>query len=139
MNAQDFEEKLKKMAKPGFDTLKHQEMLANSISKAKNRSILSWWWLVIPLYLIAMLVMKSLFLPNTSLLSNLHDLAAKQKFLAVIFFLILPVLIIILNFASIRKVFYMSGNPKVVKFLPVVWPNILMIVLSILVLLIYSL
>jgi hypothetical protein len=119
--------------------LKHQDMLAKAIANAKDKTVVSWWWLIIPLYIISMLLMKSLFMSNTTLISNLHDLTTKQKFVTYIFFLILPIFIILLNIISIKKVYYLSGNPKSFIFLKVVWLNIIMILFSILILIIFSL
>ena len=139
MNTQDFEENLKQMTKPEVDQLKHQDMLAKAVTNAKDRSVISWWWLSIPIYLITMLLMKSFYVPETSLISNLHDLTTKQKLLSVIFFFIIPVVFIVINFISIRKVHILCGNPKTFSFLLTVWFNILMIFLSVIVLIIYSL
>jgi hypothetical protein len=135
----DFEEKLVQMTKPEVNQLKHQDMLAKAIANAKDKTVVSWWWLIIPLYIISMLLMKSLFMSNTTLISNLHDLTTKQKFVTYIFFLILPIFIILLNIISIKKVYYLSGNPKSFIFLKVVWLNIIMILFSILILIIFSL
>jgi hypothetical protein len=139
MNEQKFEEKLKLMTKPEIDQLKHQELLAKAITSAKDKSILSWWWLAVPLYLIAVLLMKSFFLSDTSLISNMHDLTAEQNLLSVIFFLLLPVIIIVINSISIRKVYFLTGRPALINFITIVWLNVLMIFFSILVLIIYSL
>ncbi len=59
MEMKNFEDKLFHMTKPEVSQLKHQDMLANAITKAKDKSVLSWWWLSIPLYLITTLLMKS--------------------------------------------------------------------------------
>ena len=133
MKKEDFEDKLVQMTKPEVNQLKHQDMLAKAIANAKDKTVLSWWWLIIPLYVILMLFMKSLFLPNTTLLSNIHDLMTRQKFVTYIFFLILPIFFILLNIISIRKVYYLSGDLKSV------WLNILMILFSILILIVFSL
>ncbi len=139
MEKEDFEEKLVQMTKPEVNQLKHQDMLAKAIANAKDKTVLSWWWLVIPLYVISMLLMKTLFMPDTTLISNIHDLTTRQKFVTWIFFLILPVFFILLNLISIRKVYHLSGNPKSFIFLKAVWPNIIMILFSILILIIFSL
>jgi hypothetical protein len=139
MNTQDFEEKLKQMTKPEVDHLKHEEMLGNAIANAKDKSVVSWWWLAIPLYIIAMLWMKSVYIPETSLISGIHNFIAEQKFMSVTLFLVLPVIFIILNFLSIRKIYFLSGSPKTLKFIGIVWFNVLMIFLCILLLIIYSL
>ena len=136
---ENFEEKLTQMTKPGVTQLKHQDMLANAIIKAKDKSVLSWWWLSIPLYIIAALLMKSVFMPHTTLISNLQELVNKEKYSSILFFLILPFVFIVINFISIRKIYFLSGSPKKIIFLQKVWFNVLIIICSILILLIYSL
>lgn len=138
MEMKNFEEKLLKMSKPEVSQLKHQEMLANAITKAKDKSVLSWWWLSIPLYLIATLLMKSFFMPSTTLMSNLHDLSSKEKYSSGLFFVVLPVVFIVINFMSIRKIYFLSGSPKSINFMQAVWFNFLIIIASILILIIYS-
>jgi hypothetical protein len=138
MEIQNFEEKLVKMTKPEVIQLRHQEMLANAISSAKDRSVVNWWWLSIPLYIIAALFMKTAFMPDTTLISNIHEFTDKEKYSSFFFFLILPAISIIINLISIRKIYFLSGSPKEMKFLEVVWYNILMIIISVLILIIYS-
>ena len=139
MDTKNFEEKLSQMTKPAVNQLKHQEMLSNAVSNAKDKSVVSWWWLSIPIYLIAMLLMKSIYMPGTTLISNIHNLTKEQKIPSVILFLVLPVVFILINFFSIRKVFLLSGSPKYLNFLKTIWFNLIMILFSILILLIYSL
>lgn len=136
---ENFEEKLIQMTKPQVTQLKHQDMLANAITKAKDKSVLSWWWLSIPIYLIAALFIKTLFMPNTTLISNIHDLTNKEKYSSLLFFLILPIFFIIINSISIRRIFFLSGSPKTLSFLRSVWFNFLIIIASVIILLIYSL
>ncbi len=137
MEKDDFEEKLIRMTKPEVNQLKHQDMLARAIANAKDKTVLSWWWLIIPLYIISMFFMKSLFMPNASLHSSILDFAKRQRFLAYTFFLILPMVFILINIISIRKVFILSGSPRSIVFLKPVWLNVIMIIFSILVLIIY--
>jgi hypothetical protein len=139
MEMENFEDKLSQITKPEVSQLKHQDMLANDIIKAKDKSVLSWWWLSIPLYIIAALLMKSAFMPHTTLISNLHDLTSRDKYSSLLFFLVLPLIFIAINLISIRKIYFLSGSPKTISFLKTIWFNILMIVCSILILIIYSL
>ena len=136
---QNFEQKLTQMTKPEVTHLKHQDMLASAITKAKDKSVISWWWLSIPLYLIATLLMKSIYMPQTTLFSNIHDFTSKELYSSVLFFIVLPIVFIVINFISIRNIYFLSGNPKSLNLLKTAWFNVLMIILSILVLIIYSL
>jgi hypothetical protein len=139
MKMENFEEKLIKMTKPEVTHLKHEDMLAHAITKAKDKSVISWWWLSIPLYLIATLLMKTIFMPQTTLLLNIHDFTTREIYSSVLFFLVLPIVFIVINFISIRNIYFLSGSPKSIDFLRTAWFNVLMILFSILILIIYSL
>ena len=110
METQDFEKKLSEMTKPEMPQLKHENMLANAIINARDKSVVSWWWLSVPVFIILMLMMKSTFMPVTTLISNMHELESSQKYMSLIFFLISPVVLIIINVASIMKIYLLSGN-----------------------------
>jgi len=138
MEEQNFEKNLSEMTKPKITHLKHEDMLANAIINAKDKSVVSLWWLSIPVFITLMLIMKVLYMPGSSLISNMHDLAIRQKFISLIFFLVVPILLIIFNLFSIRKVYFLSGSPKSINFLEIVLSNVLIIVLSVLILIIYS-
>jgi hypothetical protein len=127
------------VTKPEIQGLKHEAMLADAIINAKDKSVVSWWWLSVPVFIILMLMMKSTFMPGTTLISNMHELESNQKYMSLIFFLISPLILIIINAFSIRKIYFLSGNPKSINFLGTIWVNILIITFSILILIIYSL
>lgn len=139
MRMEKFEKTLYEMTKPEVSQLKHQDMLANAITKAKEKSALSWWWLSIPFYILAVLLMKSFFMSSTTLMSNLDDLLDSQKYISVLFFLVLPIVFMVINFTSVRRIYLLSGRPKSIKFMKTVWFNVLVIVASVLILIIYSL
>jgi hypothetical protein len=139
MEKENFEKKLKDMIKPEIKGLKHEAMLADAIINAKDKSVVSWWWLSVPVFIILMLMMKSTFMPGTTLISNMHELESSQKYMSIIFFLISPLILIILNAFSIRKIYFLSGSPKSINFLGTIWVNILIIALSVLIIIIYLL
>ena len=139
METQNFENKLKEMEKPEIHNLKHEDILSRAIINAKDKSVVSWWWLSVPVFIILMLMMKSTFMPGTTLISNMHELESGQKFISVAFFLISPLILIIINALTIRKIHFLSGSPKSLNFLEAVWFNILIIVVAALIVLIYSL
>jgi len=134
---QNFEKELIQMTKPDITELKHGDMLSNAIIKGKDRSVVSWWWISIPLYIIVILLMKSLYFPHTTFLSNLHELINKEGFISVILFLIIPVVFMLINFISIRKIYILSGSPAVMHFLGRVWNHVLILLFSIVIILIY--
>jgi hypothetical protein len=139
MEKQYFEKRLKDITKPDIKELKHENMLADAIINAKDKSVVSWWWLSVPLFIILMMLMKSIYMPGTTLITNIHELAGREKYMSLVFFLISPVVFIIVNVFSIRKIYFLSGSPKSMNFLEIIWFNILIIALSVLILLIYSL
>jgi hypothetical protein len=112
MEMQNFEKKLIQMTKPEVSELKHLEMLSNAIGKAKDKSVLSWWWISIPLYIIATLLMKTIFMPGTSLISNISEMTVRERNSSILFFLIVPIVFIIINFISIRKIYFLSQDLK---------------------------
>jgi len=59
--------------------------------------------------------------------------------MSLIFFLISPVIMIIINALTIKKIHFLSGSPKSIIFLEKIWFNALIIALSVLILIIYSL
>jgi hypothetical protein len=137
MEKEEFEKELTQMTKPEVSQLKHQEMLAKAIAKSKDKTVLSLWWLIIPLYIILALLMKSLFMPDATLSSGIHDLTIRQRFVSYAFFLISPLVLILINAISVRKVYTLSGRPKPISFLKTIWLNILIIIFSILILIVY--
>ena len=139
MKKQNFEKELSEMKKPVITELKHEAILSDAIINAKDKSVVSWWWLSISLFIILMLLMKSFYMPGSTLLSGLHELAVSHKYVSFIFFLISPIILILVNILTIRKIYFLSGSPRLLNFLWIVWFNIVIIVLSAMVLLIYSL
>ena len=139
MEPKEFETLLQQITKPKVGNLKHQDMLANAITSAKDKSALSWWCLCIPLYIIAMFVMKSFYDPRRSLLANLHEQMMKEKYSSIIAFIIVPIVFIAINLGSIRKVYFLSGNPATHHLLRLVWHNVLVILLALFAISIYLL
>jgi hypothetical protein len=136
MELVNFEERLEQMTKPEISQLNHQDMLAKALLSAKDKSAVSWWWLCVPLYIIAALLMKS-FYTHTRLLSNIHEMRVHQKYMSLLFFVLVPVAFMVVNLLTIRRIYFLSGSPKRVTFLLMVWFNVLMIILSLFLLIIY--
>jgi hypothetical protein len=134
---EEFDEILDKMSKPQISGLKHQEMLSDAVIKARERSVLSWWWISIPVYLIAALLMKTVFMPGTSFYSNLHAMASGNRFLSILLFLVIPAIIIVVNLFHIRKIYSLTGNPGSATFFRIAWFNLLAVAASAVIILIY--
>ena len=134
---EDFEKILNDMTKPQVSQLRHQEMLTDAITKAKERSLISWWWIALPLYLLAALLMKSMYMPETTLKSNLHEFKGMNGIASILMFLVLPVIIIIINLFSIRQIHRISKNLGLNILFRTVWFNLLLFLMSVAVILIY--
>jgi len=139
METQDFEKTLLEMSKPEVNKLKHQEILSEAIARAKNKSVLSWWWISIPVFIFATLLMKSFFFPGSSFLSNFRELRDMDKLGGLMLFGIIPGILIIFNLISIRKIYILSGNPGLKDLLKTTWFNTFIIIISLFILLVYSL
>jgi hypothetical protein len=139
MEMENFEEKLIKMTKPEISQLKHQDMLEKAIINARDKSVVSLWWLCIPIYLVAALIMKSIYIPKISFISTFHELIDNQGYMAVLLFIVLPAILIIINLLTIRQLFYLYGNTKAFVFIKTVKAQVLIIILSLLILIIYFL
>jgi hypothetical protein len=139
MEKDNFEMKLNEMTKPDIPHMKHEDMLSKAIINAEDKSVLSLWWLSVPAFVILMLLMKSIYMPGTTLISNMKEMAVQNRFASIIFFLISPLALIIINILSIRKIYFLSGSPKSASFLQTVWLNIMVILFALVVLIMYLL
>lgn len=137
MEMEKFEETLNEISKPEVAALKHGELLARAIMQAKGKSVVSAWWLSIPVYMLAALLMKSLFMPHTTLRSNLHEFIVLQPFMAFFFFVAVPVTFIIIIGISVRKISLLSPGFGIKNILKLVWVQLLAMVASLLLLLAY--
>jgi hypothetical protein len=139
MKNDNFEMKLTEMTKPEIPHMKHEDMLGNAIVNAKDKSVVSLWWLSVPAFIVLMLVMKSVYMPGTTLVSNMKEMELQNNFVSIIFFLVSPAVLILINALSIRKIYFLSGSPKSATFLQAVWLNIMVIAFAVVVLIMYSL
>lgn len=139
MENENFSKMMEDMEKPEISELRHQDIIGKAVINARDKSVVSFWWLSIPIFIILMLLMKSVYMPGTTFLSNIHALSSGDKYMSLIFFLIIPVILIVINILTIKKIHFLSGNPEFLNFLQVVWSNVLIIVLSLMILIIYSL
>ena len=137
MEIKEFEDMITNMPKPELSHLRHQSLLLSALSKAKHKFTLSFWWIAIPLFVIAVTLMESLFFKGTrfytvfSALQIRHDLAYHLLFLA------LPLTLIVLNIISLRNYYKIHLSPQKMNFLRFLWPNLSIIIFSILVLIVY--
>jgi len=139
METENFGKKIQEMEKPDVKNLKHEELLADAIVNARGKSVVSWWWISIPLFILCMLLMKSAYNPGTTFISGIEDLKATDKYVSLLFFLIAPIVLIIVNVMTIRNIYLFSGKPKSVSFPVEIWFSVLNIALSVFILIIYIL
>jgi len=109
----------------------------NLISVLNDRSVLCLWWLSIPVYTIAVQYLKTRFLPYSTFYYNMHDLINRERYATLFLFLILPVILIIINSISIRKIYILSNHLNYSRLFWSIATNILLIIISILVILVY--
>ena len=115
------------------------QSLEQLISNSKDFAVVSLWWLSIPLFIVLMLFMKGAYIPGSAFVNDFHDFALREKSKSLIFFLISPLVIILINSFMIIKIRTLTGNPKSLSFLALAWPNFLIMMLCLTVLFIYSL
>jgi hypothetical protein len=134
METSEFEKKLHDMSKPEIDQLSHQNLVAHAISQAKDKSIVGLWWLAIPAFLIAMLWMKSTYMPQQCFFTILKETISGQPPLMEFIFYFVPVTLTVLNAWTIKKVNYLLGGPGIFKLFQAVGQNVVMILLALFIL-----
>ncbi|MBS1978702.1 MAG: hypothetical protein JST46_15130 [Bacteroidetes bacterium] len=128
-----FEESLEKLTKPRVNDLKHERVLTELIVSSRGRSVLAGWWLSIPLYITAALVMKTMYVEGSGMMDNLHQLKASSGTYW-IYMLVIPLGVMILNVRILMFQYRTSAAPSLPSLLGVYWYNTFMILISILLL-----
>jgi hypothetical protein len=139
METEKFEKEIREMEKPVVSHLKHEDLLADAIINAKGKTVVSWWWISIPLFVMAMLLMKSAYNPGTTFLSGIQELKSTDRYISLLVFLISPFIIIIVNALTIRNIYLLSGKPKSFSFSEEIWFSVVNIALAIFIIIIYVL
>ncbi len=135
----NFEEKLREMSKPEIKPLQHEALLAKALENARDQSVLSWWWLSVPLYILAALLMKVMYKPQPSFLLSIREITRGGGYFALLFFLVAPVVFIVVHFWNARRIYALLGRPALGDFVRMAWFNLLMMLLSICILIFYFL
>jgi hypothetical protein len=139
METDKFEERIRDMEKPEVSDLRHEDLLSVAIINARGKSVVSWWWISIPLFIILMLLMKSVYNPGTTFMSGINELKATDKYVSLLFFLLSPLVLIVVNAMTIREIYLLAGKPKAFSFSEEIWFCVLNIALAIFILIIYIL
>jgi hypothetical protein len=135
----NFKDKLTDMSKPEINDLRHEELLAKVITSARSKTTISFWWIIIPMYVIAAIVMKSFFVIHSTFRSNLRELTDKNGYFNYLIFIIMPIILIVTNLLSIKNIYFLSGSPKSIKFLSVAVIQIVIIIISLFLILLFIL
>jgi hypothetical protein len=133
----NFENMLSNISGPEIKNLKHEDLLARAIMRNKHKTAVSFWWISIPLYVIAAFVMKSFFLPGASFISNLHGLISKDGYTAILIFIVIPTALIVTNMISLINLYSLSGRQAVRKLLKAGLVNLIFTAVLIILMLIY--
>lgn len=139
MEMEKFEESLSRMTKPEVKELMHEEALAKGIASVRDKSTVSLWWLSIPVYLIAAFIMKSLYTPGLSIDSAFQELFESQSYLSALLFLVLPILLVVINFINAKQLLFLYGQSDGMGRLKLVLVEVIVIAVSLIVLIIYLL
>jgi hypothetical protein len=136
----EFEQKLSGLSKPEIKKLKHQEMISDQFIQMKRKAALSGWWILLPAYLTAVLAMKSFYFSGSDTFEFLSEFIRQRQFFSFSIFAGLPLLALILNVISIKKISFYSGNGLMsINLLKMISLPLAIIALSLVSLLIYFL
>lgn len=133
----DFEKILEQMSKPEIKHLQHEELLSKIISNAKEYSVLSFWWMSIPVYVIALFIMKTFFMPSSNVLEGLRSFKNDHHLAALLLFFIVPLILCVINLLSIKKLFQLTENISYTFQLKQVWTNLFFAVLCLAIIFFY--
>ena|GEM_PF-4032548 len=82
------------MSKPEVPPLKHQEALSKLIIQSKRKTVLSLWWLSVPVFMIAAFVMKQLYKPGSSLGASIREFKERHSIQALLLVFFLPLAVV---------------------------------------------
>jgi hypothetical protein len=133
----EFEKKLQQMSKPEIKNLQHEEVLSKIICNAKEQSVLSFWWMSIPVYIIALFIMKTFFMPSSTIVEGLKSFKNNNHFVALFLFVIVPLLLFVLNVQSIKKVYQLTQNISYTFQVTKMYLNLFVALLCIAIILVY--
>ena len=136
----EFEDKLDRLSKPEVKSLKHEAMVSELVIHMKRKTALSWWWVLFPVYFVAILIMKSFYFPGRNTFDYLAEFIAHYPYFSFLVLGFLPTLTIVINLMTVKKIwFYAVADRPGIKFLRLtIFPAIL-ILISALVILTYIL
>lgn len=145
MDEKEFIDKMDNLKKPGFENHQPNKLLKLAIVNSKKSAAIGVWFLVVPCYFLFMVLMKYYFNVNLHIIDIFEDFIASldnssvTKLIAPLFFIVLPIIGIIMNLLSIMFFEYDKDRKQInisVKLKPF---NILLVLISIIVVSVFML
>lgn len=106
----NFENILSEISKPEIGELKHQDMLADRMIRVKRKTAYTWWWILLPFYIIATLMLKSLYFGNYPPEHFLKQFLVRNNTISFLLFAGLPAITAVIHFLELRKINFYSGS-----------------------------
>ena len=133
----DFEKILTEMKKPEVLSLKHEELLSKALIHSKRRAAVSFWWLIIPGYIVSAFLMWHYFHPGSSLISALQEAINKQGYVSFLIFVIVPLTVLIVNMIHAKVLFQLYRNENGLTLFNKMALHLLIVMISMIVITIY--
>ena len=136
MVTDDFEKKMENLQKPGAAAVQPPIDLKLAIVSASRSAAIGVWFVVVPCFFIACVVMKYLFHINLGLLDVFEetisalDRSPSSWWIQPVLLMGLPLVSIILNLLSITHFQWQPGSKALVITLKLRWMNLLILFLS---------
>ena len=136
MEEDEFINKMDNLKKPGFKSKLPDKKLKLAIVNSKKSAAIGVWFLIVPCYFLLMIFMKYYFNVNLHVIDIFEDFIASMdkstitKFIPPLFFVVLPVVGIIMNFLSIIFFEYDKELKQINISVKLKALNILLIILS---------
>jgi len=136
MDEKEFNDKMNRLRKPGFENHQPDTSLRLAIINSKKSAAMGVWFLVVPCYFLFMVLMKYYFNVNLHLIGIFEDFIASldkspvTKLIPPLFFIVLPIAGIVINLLSIMFFEYDKDRQQInisVKLKPF---NILLVLIS---------
>ena len=136
---ENWEDNFEKMSKPEMPELLHGQALKNAIERAEEKSVISFWWLLVAVYVIGAFLLKTLYKPGSFFLSSIRAFKGSQVFPAILFFLISPAVVLLFSVRSIKERYFLAGNPRLGSFVRSILVQVFLIFFSLITIVIYFL
>lgn len=124
------------MSKPAMPDLKHQEALMDLITRGKRKTAVSFWWLAVPLFMMAMLLMQQIYRPQSTFRSSIRDFKDRNSVEAVFLLVIAPLILAIANGWQIARLDFLL-RPRGASRFTITWPQWLIIIISVAIIIVY--